>query len=112
MVPALPGRPPRRSQGRDAMTRLACLVTLACATSVVAQSKDAGPNPAVGRAVATAREYLRGGWAGDAVAVLEAELLNAGDDPQFLDALRAAYTAQARDLELKQADPETIEAVR
>jgi hypothetical protein len=91
------------------MTRRAAfayLVFLTFAVTGFAQS------PGVQRAMAAAREQLSSNHPAEAVAVLEAELLNANGNSQFLAILREAYTADLRDLQSRQADAGTIDSVR
>ena len=71
-------------------------------------TKDAG----VQRATAAAREHLRTGRPAEAVAVLEAELLNADGNAAFLSLLRDCYTAHLRDLQALKSDPAIVESVR
>lgn len=99
------------------MTRPAAiglLVYLAFSASTNAQplTKDVGVAPGVQRAMAAAREHLRTGRPGDAVAVLEAELLNADGNGAFLNLLRDSYTGRLRDLQVGGADPAAVESVR
>ena len=99
------------------MTRQALLafpIAVAFLSSLFAQppAKDASLAPGAQRAMAVAREQLNANRATDAIAVLEAELLNANGNAQFLDLLRAAYTTRVRELEAQKADGATIEVVR
>jgi hypothetical protein len=71
-------------------------------------TKDSGTQ----RAMGAAREYLRAGRPAEAVAVLEVELLNADQNPEYLSLLRDAYTADLRDLQARKADAGTVELVR
>ena len=99
------------------MTRPAFLGSLAfflCTCPLVAEppTKDVGTVLGVQRAIAAAREHLRSNRAAEAIAVLEAELLNADGSPQFLTLLHDAYTAHVRELQLQKADAFAIESVR
>jgi hypothetical protein len=62
--------------------------------------------------MAAAREHLKAGHPTSAVAVLEAELVNANGTSEFLALMREAYTASLRDLQVRQADAASIESVR
>ena len=99
------------------MTRpvlLGCLLAVVCPSSLVAQppANDAGATPAVQRAMGAAREHLKANRSAEAIAVLEAELLNADGNASFLDLLRGAYAARLRELESRKADAATLEAVQ
>jgi hypothetical protein len=71
-------------------------------------TKDAGTQ----RAMGAAREHLRAGRPAEAVSVLEAELVNADGNGQFLALLREAYSADLRDLKARNADEATLDPIR
>ena len=89
---------------------LGLLLALTVANPLVADppAKDAS----VRRAMGAAREHLRAGAPADAVAVLEAELLNANGNGPFLALLREAYSADLRDLQARKADAAALDSVR
>src|SRR5687767_13434402 len=98
------------------MTRpavLGCLLAVAFASPLLAQppAPDVGATPGVQRAMTAAREHLKANRPAAAITVLEAEMLNAGGSPSFLDLLRGAYTARLRELEAQRADAGSLEVV-
>src|SRR4051794_10782966 len=112
-----PGTPVPPLARMRRMTRPAAFGFLLClvfTTSLDAESltKDVGATPGVQRATAAAREHLRTGRPAEAVAVLEAELLNADGNAAFLNLLRDCYTAHLRDLQAQKSDPANVESVR
>jgi hypothetical protein len=74
--------------------------------------RDVSAVVGVQRAIAAAREHLRANRSTEAVAALEAELLNADGNITFLNLLHDAYTANLRDLQAQKADATAIDTVR
>jgi hypothetical protein len=90
------------------------LISLAFAVPLAAETpaKDVSLALGVQRAMAAARDHLRAARPAEAVAVLEAELLNAEGNKSFLNLLREAYTAHLAELQARKADAATVDSVR
>ena len=99
------------------MTRL-CLtcfvVAFIPATFLAADPPARNVNTILGvqRAMTSARDYLRKNQYADAARALEAELINADGNVQYLTLLHDAYAGQLRGLQLGKADAARIEEVR
>jgi hypothetical protein len=99
------------------MTRLvflACSFTFFCPVAAIAQvsTKDAAGSASVQRAMLAARAHLRANRAGEAVVVLEGELVNASGNAPFIALLREAYAAHLHDMQAKKADEARISYVQ
>lgn len=99
------------------MTRpfpFALFASLAWLSATFAQAPAKGVEATLGvqRALAAAREHLRQQRPAEAVSVLEAELVNADGNPQYLATLKDAYAAHLRNLQLQRADAAVIDSVR
>ncbi len=67
---------------------------------------------AVQQAMSTAREHLKAGKPGEAVAVLEAEILYVNGNSNFLALMKEAYIACLKDLSQRKVEPERQEHIR
>ncbi len=90
---------------------------LVCALLVLPAARAADPVPvdralAVQTAMAEAKELLAGNRPADAVEKLEVQLTHADGSRAYLDLLRTAYAAEAKQLQLTGADPKRLAEVR